>query len=451
MTETPEPEFDIQHLRPVILDLLHQERRQLAWQLLELYVPKARSLQHWDTLGYLSLKAEHRELYLKCAQAAYVSAETPQQAYIARCNLYKAYNVMNDPDQALFYIEQNLHVTPDDFETVCQKAFNLALKGDRETSERMLLNLQQKHPDRAEDLRSALSGRLLRQGKLSEGIHSFLGTFKPKSHRFDVQLKMQRWTGRIQPGRTIYVDGEGGVGDEIINIRFFDRIRSLGMRPILYSAWHEYRADTVHLFRRLGHEVITDTHSMDTREFWAPMMSLPALLNLTEADLWQGPYMTPLRQAKNKLQGDRPRIGIKCAGNPYFSQDEYRKIPIDVMLQYLPPEADIYYMDKSACDHPGVISLHDRIETWEDTLDFIDQMDHIVSSCTSLVHAAGALGAPTCVIVPIAEYYIWSTSSTTTRSPWYGDNLHVFKQSVVRSWHEPLAAMSEHVRKYLNL
>jgi hypothetical protein len=249
----------------------------------------------------------------------------------------------------------------------------------------------------------------------------------------------------VQPGRRIYVDGEGGVGDEFINIRFFHNIKQLGMTPILYSAWNQYRADTVHLFRRLGHEVITETYSIDTRELWAPMMSLPAYLNLTEDQLWQGPYMTALRQPANQLQGDRFRIGIKCSGNPYFSQDEYRKIPIETMLRYLPRNADIYYLDKTPCDHPDVISMHDRIHTWEDTLDFTDQMDCIVSSCTSLVHAAGALGVPTCVVVPIAEYYIWSTSSRTTRSPWYGENLHVFKQSVLHSWHEPLTAMSAHV------
>lgn len=452
MTEeaTPKEEFRIQHLHPVIMDLLHQEKRGLAWQLLELYFPKCSSIQDFDTMGYLSLKAEHRDMYLKCAESAYVSAQNPQQSYIARANLYKAYNVMNDPDAALFYINLNLHQTPDDFETITQKAFNIALKGDRETSERMLLALCDKHPERAEDLRSALSGRLLRQGKTAEGILSFLGTFKPKSARFETQLGMKRWTGRIQPGRTIYVDGEGGVGDEIINIRFFRNIEQLGMRPILYSAWSQYRADTVPMFRRNGFEVITETYSIDRTQLWAPMMSLPAYLNLREDQLWQGTYLTPQRLEKNRLPGGRIKIGIKCSGNPYFSQDEYRKIPIDLMLKYLPSDVDIYYIDKAACDHPGVISLHDRIRTWEDTLDFIDQMDCIVSSCTSLVHAAGAMGKRTFVVVPIAEYYIWSTSSKTTHSPWYGDNFQVFKQSVVRSWLEPLQAMHTQLVKFLD-
>jgi hypothetical protein len=439
-------DFTISQLKPLVMDLLSQERRPMVFDLLEIYYKKATTIEDFDTLGYLSFKAEHRQLYLKCAQAAYIKAENRQQLYIARTNLYKAYNVMNQPDQALFYIDINLQLTPDDFETQTQRAFNIALTGDKETSEQILLGLQEKHPHRAEDLRSALSGRMLRQGHTSEGIACFLNTVKPKGGRFETQLKMKRWNGMAQPGRTIYVDGEGGIGDEFINIRFFNNITSMGMKPILYSTWSEYRKDTVDLFRRHGHEVITETYSIDTSQLWAPMMSLPYHLNLNEHNLWQSPYLFPLRNKKNQILSKKFKIGIKCSGNPYFGQDEYRKIPVDVFLAHMPDQAEIYYIDKSPTDHPRLINLSDRIHSWEDTLDFVDQMDCVASSCTSLVHAAGAMGKTTLVAVPIAEYYIWSTSSNTTHSPWYGDNFHVFKQTSVNCWQQPLTAMASMIK-----
>lgn len=442
MTES----FSISSLRPVVMDLLYQEKRHLAFEILDLYFPKATTIEDFDTLGYLSLKAEHRELYLKCAEAAYSRAENSEQLWIARTNLYKAYNAMNQPDRALFYIDINLQQQPDDFETQTQKAFNLALRGEKEAGEQILLKLQEKFPDRATDLVSALSGRMLRQGQTAKGILAFLGTFKPEGARFETVMRMKRWTGMAQPGKTIYVDGEGGIGDEIINIRFFDNIKKLGMHPVLYSTWSEYRRDTVDLFRRHGHEVITETFSIDRSQLWAPMMSLPAYLNLTEDQLWTCPYLSPLRQSKNQLTKGGFKIGIKCSGNPYFSQDEYRKIPIDVFLSKLPQQAEIYYLDREPVNHPRVIDMSSSINSWEDTLDLIDQMDCIVSSCTSLVHAAGAMGRTTFVAVPIAEYYIWSTSSKTTRSPWYGPNLHVFKQTQVGCWDEPLQQISQLVQ-----
>jgi hypothetical protein len=442
-------EFRIQDLKPVVMDLLVQEKRDIVFQMLDLYFNRAETIADFDTLGYLSLKAEHRDLYLKCAEAAYSRAENSEQLYIARSNLYKAYNAMNRPDDALFYIDMNLKIKPDDFETQTQKAFNIALKGDRTTSEKILLDLLEKHPEKAESMRSALSGKMLREGKLAEGVLSFLGTFKPKSGKFDDALKMKRWTGTIQPGKTIYIEGEGGIGDEIINIRFFKHIRDLGMKPVLFSSWSKYREDTVNLFRRNGFDVITESYSIDRTQLWAPLMSLPGYLNLEESKLWYGTYLKPINNPKNKIESKKFKIGIKCSGNPYFSQDEYRKIPVEKMLEYLPENAEIYYIDKQPINNSRVIDLSSRIETWEDTLDFIDQMDCIVSSCTSLVHAAGAIGKTTFVVVPIAEYYIWSTSSKTTKSPWYGDNFQVHKQSKVRSWDEPLSEVNKQLKNMI--
>ena len=123
------------------MDLLSNEKRTIVFEMLELYFKRTETIEDFDTLGYLSLKAEHRQLYLKCAEAAYSKAENSQQLYIARANLYKAYNAMNQPEKALFYIDLNLTITPNDFETQTQKAFNLALLGDRKTSEDMLMKL----------------------------------------------------------------------------------------------------------------------------------------------------------------------------------------------------------------------------------------------------------------------------------------------------------------------
>jgi hypothetical protein len=171
------------------------------------------------------------------------------------------------------------------------------------------------------------------------------------------------------------------------------------------------------------------------------MMSLPGYLGLTEKHLWSGPYITPLRQEKNRLDDAKFKIGIKVSGNPWFEQDVYRKIPINEMLASLPKDASVYYIDTDK-EYEGTISLKNRIESWEDTLDFIDQMDIIVSSCTSLVHAAGAMGKETIVVTPIAEYYVWTSTRTDNSTPWYGDNFKVIKQTEVGSWKEPLDQVS---------
>jgi hypothetical protein len=437
------------HVKTVILDLVKSDQRSLAWQLIDHYYKTASNIQHFDVLGYVSLKAEKRDTYLKCAEAAYSLAKTPEQLFNARTNLYKAYNTMNRPQDALFYIEQNLQINPDDFETQCQKAFNISLSGDKETAERMLLDLTVKYPEQAHKLEASFAGKHLREGRTAKGILSFVEAFKPKNHFFETILNMKRWTGIAKPGSTLYVDIEGGLGDQIINIRFFDKIKSFGMNPILVSQSNDYYKDTNNMFKRHGYNVLTDRLLIDEKQMWVPMMSIPGYLGLKEQQLWNGPYLKAINNSKNKLNGNGPKIGIKCSGNPYFAQDEYRKIPIENILSILPKEADIYYIDKQPMNHPNVINLSDRIASWEDTLDFIEQMDCIVSSCTSLVHAAGAMGKTTFVAVPIAEYYIWTTTKQDGTSPWYGENFYVARQTKVGDWTEPLNNIKKHVDKLI--
>jgi len=441
--------FTPQHLKHTVLDLIKDDQRDLAWELIDHYYKKAHSLEHFDVLGYVSLKAEKRETYLKCAEAAYSMAETPEQKFNARSNLYKAYNTMNRPDDALFYIEQNLLIQPDDFETLCQKAFNTSLKGEKEEAEKMLMDLAVKNPDKANKLEAAFAGKHLREGRTAKGILAFVETFKSKNRLFQETLNMKRWNGIVVPGKTLYVDAEGGIGDQIINIRFFDRVKSLGMDPVLVSSDSKYYKDINGIFRRHSYEVLTDTLLIDREQYWVPMLSLPGYLNLDESKLWFGTYLKPVNNPKNKIESNKFKIGIKCSGNPYFAQDEYRKIPLEKMLEYLPKEAEIYYIDTESADNERVINLSSKINSWEDTLDLINQMDCIVSSCTSLVHAAGAIGKTTFVSVPIAEYYIWTTTRKDTSNPWYGNNFQVHKQTKVRNWDEPLKNIRNELEKLI--
>jgi tetratricopeptide (TPR) repeat protein len=437
-------ELELYGFRAVVKQLLADNKRAKAWELLDHFFAKADSLIEFDTIGQLCLDTEYRDLYLQCAETSYSAAYTTQQKYAARTNLIKAYNTMNQPEKALFHIENQLQITPDNYEILCEKAGNLALMGDKDSAEGLIYRLIEKHPEHSTTLQTMLSGKYLRDGNLEKGVRSFVEGYKAKNKVFDEQLKMKRWDGIARAGRTLYVYGEGGIGDEIINIRFFDYIKKLGMEPILVTTENEWHADKNSLLRRRGYEILCETYSIDTKQFWTPMMSLPADLRLTEDDLWKGTYLKPLRQEKNRLKGDRFKIGIKCSGNPFFAQDEYRKIPLELMLSYLPKDADIYYIDKTK-GHSGTIELADRIESWEDTLDFIDQMDCIASSCTSLVHAAGAMGKTTFVAVPIAEYYIWTSSRKDDSCPWYGDNFKVLRQTKIRDWNEPLSKISKYV------
>lgn len=442
----------IGHIKQVCLDLIAEEKREIVLEIINFYYRRAKTILDFDVLGDLAIKAEDRPLYLKCAEHAYFLAKSTEELYIARNNLHKALSANNYPDKALFYIDINLGYNPNDFDNNLNKAFNIALMGNRDESESIIENLIAQNPKDEENIKFSLSGKMLRKGQTATGILNFIDTFKPRNTLFEDSFKMQKWTGIPQPGRKIYVNGEGGIGDEIINIRFLKNLEELGMEPILYSSWNMYRPDLVDVFRRHGYKVLCEFYSIDTNELWTNLMPLPGYLGLKEKDLWKGQYLWPSKNPKNNLNSKKFKIGIKCNGNPYFSQDIYRRIPIDQMLKYLPTDnknVEIYLIDKEKT-HEKCINLKDKLNSWEDTLDFVDQMDLIVSGCTSLIHAAGAMDKRSIVLVPIAEYYTWTSTRKDGTTPWYSERMTVVKQNKIRDWDGPLSKVKEIIEGMLS-
>lgn len=441
--------IDRKSLKYVIENLNSNEKYALSHEILNVYASLAKSVADFDILGELCLKSQHHQLRLRCAKYVYTQATTSEQLFNARENLYACYNSLNQPEKALFYIDLNLKIKPKDPETLLNKAFSLSLLGKREESEALIELIQTSDKKMLEHKEYALSGKLLRTGKTAKGILGCINNFKPKNPLFEDQLKLKFWSGGIQPGKTIVINGEGGIGDELFNIRFMDNFKKLGMNPIFYSSWNMYRPDVVDLFKRHGYNVVTNPYFFKKDYLWTHMMSIPGFLGLTENELWKGPYLSPLRNPKNKLKDNKKlKVGIKCNGNPYFEQDIYRSIPIDQLVAAIPKEFDIYFFDKEK-EFDGTISLKNELNTWEDTLDYIDQMDVILSSCTSLVHAAGAMGKRTIVCVPITKYFTWISARTNNTTPWYGDNFTVLEQTKIRDWKEPLETANKLLREMI--
>lgn len=441
--------IDGKKLKYVIENIVSEDfNYPLACQILDFFEKHAKTLDDYDTLGEISMIAKHDSLTEKCAHYTYSQSKTREQLYLSRENLIAFYIKRNQPETALFYVEINLKINPNDIKMLMHKASCLSLLGYKDQGDAILEQIKTDDPSLKKEIKSALSGKQFRMGNTAQGIKDFILALKGRNTLFEDKLKLTLWEGGAEPGKTIVINGEGGAGDEIINIRFLDRFKEMGMKPILYSSWHMYRPDLVKLFRRHGYEVTTNHLFFKKGYLWTHMMALPGYMNLEEKDLWSGPYLQPLRQEKNQLNDKNFKIGIKCNGNPYYDQDIYRCIPIDEMVKALPKSASIYYFDKEKT-HPDCVNLKDCLETWEDTLDYIDQMDVIVSSCTSLVHAAGAMGKRTIVLASIAEYYVWTSTRTNETTPWYGDHLKVIKQTKIRDWSQPLHRARALVDEYM--
>jgi ADP-heptose:LPS heptosyltransferase len=92
------------------------------------------------------------------------------------------------------------------------------------------------------------------------------------------------------------------------------------------------------------------------------------------------------------------------------------------------------------CDY-NIEDYSKYLTDFDQTLAIIENLDVLITSCTSVAHASAAMGKRTIIITPISAYYTWCHSMK--QSPWYGDHVTILRQQKPRVWDEPLAELKE--------
>ena len=401
---------------------------------LDLIKPYATNIPQMDAMGKLYSEIREFNDTLELAQRMYDVIGDPQGKYDSRVNIIRAYLNLNEPYKALEQVLINDQTDPNDHPNQMDKAMCYFLLNRKKEGEAILRNILTQ--PRTEDVDFRVNFNLgtydLANGNFKEGLRHVLLDGRKLNIWFDFKYPQEQfWDGDIQPGKTVVLCAEGGIGDEIISVRFMRHLKSAGMNPI----WQTNRKDIINLFNRNGFKTIQELKNIPPNWLWTYSMATPTYLNVSEDDLWNGPYLKPLNQSP--ILPGKKKLGIKTMGNPKYDQDLHRTIPWNETIDCIPEDYEIYsfHIDEDF-NHPRVTNLKDKIKSWEDTLDYIEQMDVIVSSCSSLIHAAGSIGKKSYVLVPILNYYVWARPDYHTK--WYDESLTILRQQEYNNWNAPL-------------
>ena len=419
---------------------IHFGEKAKANQILDMVLPLCTTMEQLDEIGYAYTKNRNFKKGLEVALKQLPKAKDPTQMWDARVNVIRSCLNANMPDEAYRYIKANKALKPTDQQTLADEAYALFLLNRKDEGEKILRAIVAK-PD-TQDIFERCTFNLgsydLRNGNFKLGMRNFLLSGRKFKIWEEYKMENEFWDGAVLPGKTVVLMAEGGIGDEIINVRFMKHVASLGMTPV----WYSTRKDLADVFRRCGFTVVTSMHEIKKDWLWTYGMLSPVYLNVDEDKLWDGPYLQP----KVVSTPGKKKIGLKVAGNPFYDHDLARQLPLEEVLAAIPEDYEIYSFHKDEpFDHPRVINWMTDETTWDDTLNKISEMECMISSCTSLVHAAGAMGKKTFVLVPILKYYLWSNDKL--HSPWYGDNMHVLHQIKQHKWDEPLAILTDFLSK----
>jgi hypothetical protein len=136
-------------------------------------------------------------------------------------------------------------------------------------------------------------------------------------------------------------------------------------------------------------------------------------------------------------------------GNPLYEQELHRTVPITKFVPLF--DLDKYELISLQKEHatdldnnPHVQHHNEEFETLEDLVAAINQLDIVLTSCTSIGHLAAAMGKTTYICVPIMNYYVWAENGY--KSSWYGENLTLLRQTKPREWDSAV----KQLKGYLN-
>jgi Flp pilus assembly protein TadD len=274
------------------------------------------------------------------------------------------------------------------------------------------------------------------------------------------------WDGSVQPGATLLVHCEQGLGDTLQFVRFARAAKRLVGRVVL-----ECQPALLPLVSRCDFldGLVAKGSELPPHDVQASLLSLPHLLDLGGEQFAEGgpslaadpALVAHWKAVLAKLPGgpSTRKIGIAWQGNPKYKRDVSRSVPLAAFAPLaLLPDVTLVSLQKGAGrEHladPVKQPFFDLVDlgpdvdeaagAFMDTAAIMMNLDLVITSDTSIPHLAGALGVPVWVAIAANPDFRWMESGD--RSPWY-PSMRLFRQPKPGDWKSVFAAMKAAVER----
>jgi hypothetical protein len=248
----------------------------------------------------------------------------------------------------------------------------------------------------------------------------------------------QPWDGITKGTILLYL--EGGLGDQIHQIRYAKEIAKLGNKVVVSAT-----GSLVPLLNNVEGVSAVVQHGAEYgiyHDYWVAGMSAVVPLGFELKDLKGTPYIDKPTVIKSK----KPRIGLRWSGNKAFEDQHHKLFPSELMFEAV-KGLDVEFIslqrDADTDVTPDWVKTV-PLDSWFDTQAAITSCDLIISSCTSVTHMAGAMGIDTWVVTPIMPYFLYAIDGDNT--PYY-DSFTLIRQTEYGSWKEPFIEVKERLEK----
>ena len=350
----------------------------------------------------------YSEALFACDKAIALNPDYAQAFYNKAIALHELKRI----DEAIAHYDRALSLKPDYHEASLNKSHSLLLQGDFENG----LSLYESRW--ASENVSEIAGRRLFDKTTWLGVESL-------------------------QGKTILVYGEQGLGDIIQFCRYIEKISNLGAKVIL-----EVPQSLARLMEGLKgvSQLIIEGQKLPAFDYQCPLLSLPLAFNTNISSIpGNVPYLKAnidnvLKVSLKLGEKKRKRIGLVWSSVSAFRDDSKRSLKLEEFVKALALERFEYVClqkELKECDkklfktYRNIKFYGDEINDFQDTAALIENLDLVISTCTSVAHLAGALGKETWLLLSFVPDWRWLLDRDD--SPWY-PSMKLYRQTSIGDW-----------------
>lgn len=259
------------------------------------------------------------------------------------------------------------------------------------------------------------------------------------------------WEGQPLEGKTLLIWGEEGNGDVIQFSRFIPRLAEMAHAQggrLLWNSFPQFANLMARSFAGHYDRYVTGgIESLPAYDYEYSLLSSARLLKVDDTSVSApSPYLVPCPQLREHwrlrlAEERRLKVGLVWTGSVEQGRNPFRSVSLAAYAGHFGGLDNVafYSLQLGAGDEVRgvrasgfpITDLTEEVESYDDTAAFVDNLDLVVTICTSVAHLSGALGKPTWIILDVNPHWVWRLERRD--SLWY-PTARLYRQKQFHEW-----------------
>jgi len=293
---------------------------------------------------------------------------------------------------------------------------------------------------------------LLMLGKKTKGFKYYEYRLKMINSFANNLSDDKRWKGKKIKNKSLFIFTEQGLGDSIQFIRYIKYIKHFSQATILFKC----QRGLISLFKNIKEiDFIIEDSKLPHFDYYLPLLSSTDVLNKHLSYIPnETPYLTYTKK-HDLLSSRKFKVGLVWRGSSKNSNNNTRSIPLSKLAPILEiKRCQFYSLQKEEVTIEelkkyNIFDLGERINDFNDTANYINQLDLIISIDTAVAHLALSLNKKTWVLLSHVSDYRWSKK--TPQATWYSNAIIYKEKRLNNNWERTIKEVKSDLIKEVEL